>query len=96
MLVRAAAHIEKLKAAILKAAVKDVEFGCQLLVLPEGADGKPISWPGLESSVLFVRPEFKRLFEDVLDAFSPAKMLPGRRHSLLRGVPGMGTSSFGM
>lgn len=91
----AAAEIEAFKAALLKAEVKDIEHGCQLIILPNGADGKPISWPRLASNVLFVRPEFKLMYEDKLGAFSLTVPLR-RRNTLLRGVPGIGKSSFGM
>ena len=91
-----AADLNALKAAILNAEVKDIEFGCQLLILSNGADGMPMSWPGLESNTLFVRPEFKRMYEDKLGAFSPTAVPFDRRHKLLRGVPGIGKSSFGM
>lgn len=94
----AVARVQAFAAALLKAEVKDVELGCQLLILPDGADGTPIWWPGLESDTLFVRPEFKRMFEDkeTLGAFCKSAVPADRRHKLLRGVPGIGTSSFGL
>lgn len=96
----AAAAVERLKAAILKAEVKDIELGCQLLILPNGEDGEAVSWPGLESNVLFVRRELKRMFEEKLGSFLPSTAPHGStsrcRHTLLRGVPGIGTSSFGL
>lgn len=83
-------------AAIVKAEVKNIEGNCQLIILPNGADGEPTFWPGLESNTLFVRPEFKRMFEELLGSFDKTKVSADRRHKLLRGVPGIGKSSFGL
>lgn len=83
--------------AIRKAEVKKIDGGCQLIILPNGADGKPTFWPGLESNTLLVRPEFERMFgdEEKLGAFSKA-VRADRRHKLLLGIPGIGKSSFGL
>jgi len=85
------------KAALLKAELKDIEDGCQLLVLPNDAAGRPVFWPGMDSNTLFVRPIFKLFYESakLLHKFS-ADVPLSRRHKLLRGVPGIGKSSFGL
>jgi len=82
------------KAAMLKAEVQDIEGGCQLLVLPNDA-GRPVHWLGLDSSVLFVRPVFKHFYEELLREFT-RDTTSQRYHNLLRGVSGIGKSSFGM
>jgi len=83
------------KAALLNAKLTDIEHGCQLIVLPNDAAGKEVHWPGIDSNTLFVRPIYKKLYEEELQAFSPA-VLSAHRHKLLRGIPGIGKSSFGM
>ncbi len=70
--------------------------GCSLLVLQD-ADGKRSEWPGLSSDTLFIRPVYREFFErrDILDGFArrPALEAP---FSLVRGVPGIGKSSFAL
>jgi len=90
------------EAALLKAELKDIEDGCQLLILPNDASGRPVFWPGMDSNTLFVRPIFRQFFEsaELLHEFLDDVPLSRRdkllRHKLLRGVPGIGKSSFGL
>jgi hypothetical protein len=88
-------HAEKVKAAVLGARLVDVEEGCQLLTLPHGDDGQPVEWPGISSNVLFVRPLFRHFYDVVLQRFGP-EVRNLDKHKLLRGVPGIGKSSFGL
>lgn len=84
--------------ALPRATATEIEHGCQLLTLPlHGTTGAPIYWPGLASRHLFVRPLFKTFFEraDLLASFS--RDLPTWRcKTLIRGIPGIGKSSFGL
>jgi len=75
--------------------VKDIEDGCQLIILPNDPAGKPVLWPGMPSNTLFVRPVFKTFFEKELNSLDLA-VDSERFLTLLRGVPGIGKSSFGL
>lgn len=77
------------------AVVKDIEDGCQLITLPNDATGKAVHWPGMDSNTLFVRPMFKTFFETLLNGLD-LEVGSERFRALLRGVPGIGKSSFGL
>jgi hypothetical protein len=85
----------RLLAAMRAAEAKDIEDGCQLIILPNDADGNPVFWPGMDSNTLFVRPMFKTFFETLLNCLD-LKVGDAHFRTLLRGVPGIGKSSFGL
>jgi hypothetical protein len=87
-------RITTFKTALLGAKQVPVDGGCELLILPASPSGEPVSWLNMESNILFIRPVFKTFYEELLRAFSK-DVIPRRRHTLLRGVPGIGKSSFG-
>jgi len=88
------ARVENFMDALLHAKQVPIEGGCELLILPDTASGKPVHWLNMRSNTLFVRPVFKEFYEKLLQAFSD-DVIPRRRNKLLRGVPGIGKSSFG-
>jgi hypothetical protein len=81
--------------ALPNATVELLGDGSELITLPVGIDGAPIDWPELSSNELFVRPIFRDFYEKAehLNAFHLDNQ---HRNWLLRGVPGIGKSSFGL
>jgi hypothetical protein len=67
------------------------------LIVLEDRDGNPVDWPALRSNKLFVRPVYREFYEreDMLNKMAHRKR-PRAAHSLVRGIPGIGKSSFGM
>jgi hypothetical protein len=96
----AGTKVERLRAALPHAKEIQIagepEDGCSLLVL-ENAEGKPVDWPGLRSNKLFIRPVYREFYEreDMLNHMRHRK-LGFARFSLVRGVPGIGKSSFAL
>lgn len=85
----------RLWTAMKAAKAVDIDEGCQLITLPDDADGHPVYWPGLDSNTLFVRPDFKMFFEELLNSCQ-LTVKDKRFRTLLRGVPGIGKSTFGL
>lgn len=78
--------------ALPKATSEPLPDGSEIITLPDDADGKPVFWLGMRSNKLFVRPIFRLLYDDnrYLNGFKEAA------DWLLRGIPGIGKSSFGL
>lgn len=76
--------------ALPRAKLTQLADGCALLTLPNGADGKPINWPGLKSPDLFIRPCFVDFYENPahLNKFELDASVSWWFDTLLRGVPG--------
>lgn len=80
----------------MRAELHDIEDGCQLLIIPPSPSGEQVKWLGLRSNVLFVRPVYREFYErlDLLGKFDQGNVATSK-NTLLRGVPGIGKSSFG-
>jgi hypothetical protein len=81
--------------ALPSARVQCLADGNELITLPDAPNGSPIDWPEMLSNKLFVRPIFREFFEKAehLNGFHLSNQ---RRNWLLRGIPGIGKSSFGL
>lgn len=66
-----------------------------MITLPDASDGKPINWPGMSSNKLFVRPIFRDFF-DKAEHLNEFHLDSQRCDWLMRGIPGIGKSSFGL
>lgn len=89
--------VKRFAEALAAARVTSLEHGCALLTLLPASDGKPTFWPGLQSPRLFIRPVFVNFYESpgLLNKFTLTDS-GNWDDTLLRGVPGIGKSSFGL
>lgn len=87
---------EALPCARLEAIPDEPEDGCQVLALSDAA-GNHVNWPGLRSHKLLIRPVFREFFEreDILN-YLKHRAIDAAPFSLVRGIPGIGKSSFAL
>lgn len=93
----AALLVEALPFARLESIPGQTADGSQILAL-YNARGDAVNWPNLTSHRLLIRPVFREFFERP-DMFNRGRQRTPRtdqRNSLVRGIPGIGKSSFGL
>lgn len=81
--------------ALPHAAEESLEDGGELITLPKTADGRSVSWPSMDSRMLFARPIFRDFYEkpEYLNSFH---LKQGRMNWMVTGDHRGGKSAFGL